>query len=51
MIEKKANASRGEQDGLETNGYSVRWTVENGLDLVFVVSRYAIYDNDSHRTH
>jgi len=26
-----------EQDGFERDGYSVRWTMENGLGLVFVV--------------
>lgn len=29
-----------EQDGFERDGYSVRWTMENGLGLVFVVSNY-----------
>jgi hypothetical protein len=28
-----------EQDGFERDGYSVRWTMENGLGLVFVVCR------------
>jgi signal recognition particle receptor subunit alpha len=34
FIEGKA---RNEQDGIERDGYSVRWTMENGLGLVFVV--------------
>ena len=35
FIEGKA---RGEDDGFEKDGYSVRWTMENSLGLVFVVS-------------
>lgn len=34
FIEGKA---RSEQEGFEKDGYSVRWTMENGLGLVFVV--------------
>lgn len=34
FIEGKA---RNEQEGFERDGYSVRWTMENGLGLVFVV--------------
>jgi signal recognition particle receptor subunit alpha len=30
---------RNEQEGIERDGYSVRWTMENGLGLVFVVCR------------
>jgi signal recognition particle receptor subunit alpha len=37
MIEGKA---RTEEDGFEKDGYSIRWTMENGLGLVFVVSSY-----------
>ena len=29
--------TRGEDEGYEKDGYSVRWTMENGLGLVFVV--------------
>ncbi|WVF67894.1 hypothetical protein IAT40_002655 [Kwoniella sp. CBS 6097] len=29
--------TRGEEEGFEKDGYSVRWTMENGLGLVFVV--------------
>lgn len=36
MIEGKA---RTEEDGFEKDGYSIRWTMENGLGLVFVVSQ------------
>ncbi|WVQ70766.1 hypothetical protein IAR50_000288 [Cryptococcus sp. DSM 104548] len=36
FIEGKA-VSNGEEEGLEKDGFSVRWTVENGLGLVFVV--------------
>lgn len=36
IIEGKA---RSEDEGFEKEGYSVRWTMENGLGLVFVVSR------------
>lgn len=36
MIENKASV-KGEEDGMEKDGFSVRWTVENGLGLVFVV--------------
>nr|ODN95967.1 signal recognition particle receptor subunit alpha [Cryptococcus depauperatus CBS 7855] len=36
FIEGKAMAN-GEELGVEKDGYSVRWTVENGLGLVFVV--------------
>lgn len=35
MIEGKV---RSEEEGLEKDGYSVKWTMENGLGLVFVVS-------------
>jgi hypothetical protein len=35
--------SRGEDDGYEKDGYSVRWTMENGLGLVFVVSGLTSY--------
>lgn len=31
------NKTRGEDDGFEKDGYNVRWTMENGLGLVFVV--------------
>ncbi|KAL1412636.1 hypothetical protein Q8F55_000383 [Vanrija albida] len=34
LIEGKAQS---EEEGFEKDGYSVRWTVENGLGLVFVV--------------
>jgi signal recognition particle receptor subunit alpha len=37
MIEGKSNA-RGEEEGVEKDGFRIRWTVENGLGLVFVVS-------------
>ncbi|OXG74702.1 signal recognition particle receptor subunit alpha [Cryptococcus neoformans var. grubii Br795] len=36
FIEGKAMAN-GEEQGLEKDGYSVRWSVDNGLGLVFVV--------------
>ncbi|WWD20794.1 hypothetical protein CI109_105271 [Kwoniella shandongensis] len=36
FIEGKARSS-GEDEGFEKDGYSVRWTMENGLGLVFVV--------------
>lgn len=36
LIEGKA---RGEDETFERDGYSVKWTMENGLGLVFVVSR------------
>lgn len=36
MIENKA-AGKAEEEGIERDGFSVRWTVENGLGLVFVV--------------
>lgn len=35
FIEGKAT---NEEEGFERDGYSVRWTMENGLGLVFVVS-------------
>lgn len=38
MIEGKV---RTEEDGFEKDGYSVRWTMENGLGLVFVVSSWS----------
>jgi len=34
MIENKANPD----EGFEKDGLKIRWTVENGLGLVFVVS-------------
>jgi signal recognition particle receptor subunit alpha len=34
FIEGKA---RSEEEGFEKDGYSVRWNMENGLGLVFVV--------------
>lgn len=37
LIEGKA---RGEDEVFERDGYSVRWTMENGLGLVFVVSSH-----------
>lgn len=37
FIEGKAH---NEEDGFEKDGYSVRWTMENGLGLVFVVRQY-----------
>jgi signal recognition particle receptor subunit alpha len=30
--------ARGEKEGFEKDGYSVEWTLENSLGLVFVVS-------------
>lgn len=36
MIENKP-AGKAEEEGIERDGFSVRWTVENGLGLVFVV--------------
>lgn len=36
FIEGKAMTD-GEEQGLEKDGYSVRWSVDNGLGLVFVV--------------
>lgn len=40
LIEGKA---RGEDEVFERDGYSVRWTMENGLGLVFVVSQLAAH--------
>lgn len=38
-MENKAVVAKGEEQGLDKDGFSVRWTLENGLGLVFVVSR------------
>lgn len=40
FIEGKA---RNEEEGFERDGYSVRWTMENGLGLVFVVRPHSEY--------
>jgi hypothetical protein len=37
MIENKANPD----EGFEKDGLKIRWTVENGLGLVFVVSFFS----------
>lgn len=37
-MENKAVVAKGEEQGLDKDGFSVRWTLENGLGLVFVVS-------------
>ena len=36
-MENKAIVSKGEEQGIDKDGFSVRWTLENGLGLVFVV--------------
>jgi signal recognition particle receptor subunit alpha len=38
IMENKAVVAKGEEQGLDKDGFSVRWTLENGLGLVFVVS-------------
>lgn len=35
--------ANGEEQGLEKDGYSVRWSVDNGLGLVFVVRIHPHY--------
>lgn len=40
-MENKAVVAKGEEQGLDKDGFSVRWTLENGLGLVFVVSSVA----------
>ncbi|KAJ9092020.1 hypothetical protein QFC21_007000 [Naganishia friedmannii] len=37
IMENKAIVAKGEEQGLDSDGFSVRWTLENGLGLVFVV--------------
>ncbi|GHJ84366.1 hypothetical protein NliqN6_0768 [Naganishia liquefaciens] len=37
IMENKAIVSKGEEQGIDKDGFSVRWTLENGLGLVFVV--------------
>lgn len=37
-MENKSIVAKGEEQGLDSDGFSVRWTLENGLGLVFVVS-------------
>lgn len=44
LIEGKA---RGEDEVFERDGYSVRWTMENGLGLVFVVSQMTTHTSES----
>jgi signal recognition particle receptor subunit alpha len=43
--------SRNEQDGIERDGYSVRWTMENGLGLVFVVSTQILFQQYTPSTY
>lgn len=46
-MENKAIVSKGEEQGIDKDGFSVRWTLENGLGLVFVVSVIAVLENTS----
>lgn len=38
MIENTGNVDP-QEEGVQKDGFSIRWTVENGLGLVFVVSQ------------